>query len=157
MVVSSRNATVVNCPTGEVDVPTTVTGILLYIFSLFPGFAFQFARDGHRPVAKRSLLRETGTVVLVGLALKDGGWLQGDLFAFDNSPDPEPHRTITLTGELQYRAPGAATLETVVGFGLVIVEAQDISTVFVAYVKKQDVAKAPAGPRAAGKSSTDTP
>jgi hypothetical protein len=215
--------------------PTTLAGIALYVFSLFPGIAFLFAREGHRPTAKRSVLRESATIVLVsticdllvalvlaaaslfvpefhrviratlendltwardnfplallgmagflavstalgfalgskkvhdaglhqlwdsslverdssawgaaftkfdntkvllGIELKGGGYLQGYLFAFDNSADPEPHRTITLSGVIQYRAPGSTDLSPTDGFELVIVEAQDIEMIFIAY------------------------
>lgn len=45
--------------------PTTLVGITLYVFALFPGIAFVFALEGHRPSGKRSVLRETATVVFV--------------------------------------------------------------------------------------------
>ena len=217
--------------------PSTVLGITLYVFGLGPGLAFAFAREGHRPAAKRSVFRETAAVILVsavcdsivglfavlvsmfwpafaaairallagnsrwlvanfqvvvlsivaalllastigfilgtkklndaglgrlwdnslvardasawstsftkytdtvvhlGIQLKSGGWLEGTLFTFDNSADPEPHRTITLTGEITYRAPGSESSSVVTGFGLVIVEAQDIEVLYVAYVE----------------------
>lgn len=45
--------------------PTSIWGVALYVFALFPGIAFIFAREGHRPVSKQSALRETATVVFV--------------------------------------------------------------------------------------------
>lgn len=45
--------------------PTNIWGVAFYVFALFPGVAFLFAREGHRPTAKRSVLRETASVVLV--------------------------------------------------------------------------------------------
>ncbi|SDQ14175.1 DUF6338 family protein [Leucobacter chromiiresistens] len=45
--------------------PTTLWGITLYIAALFPGVAYAFAREGHRAVAKRTVLRETVTFVFV--------------------------------------------------------------------------------------------
>lgn len=45
--------------------PTSIWGVALYVFALFPGIAFIFAREGHRPVSKRSAFRETATVVFV--------------------------------------------------------------------------------------------
>ena len=44
---------------------TTLTGATLYILALFPGIAFAFAREGHRPVGRRSALRELAGIVLV--------------------------------------------------------------------------------------------
>lgn len=220
--------------------PTTIAGIALYIFSLFPGVAFIFAREGHQPTAKRSVLRESATIVLVsticevllalilvlvsifvpdvarvikeslsgdlswsrdnfqtvaigivgflglattlgffaggkavhdaglhrlwdnslvardssawgaaftkfpnakvllGIELKSGGYLQGYLFAFDNSADPEPHRAITLSGEIKFRPDGESKLAETEGFGLVIVEAMDIELLYVAYIGSAD-------------------
>ncbi|QHC54512.1 DUF6338 family protein [Rathayibacter tanaceti] len=45
--------------------PTSIWGVALYVFALFPGIAFIFDHEGHRPVSKRSALRETATVVFV--------------------------------------------------------------------------------------------
>lgn len=45
--------------------PTTLWGITLYVFTLFPGIAYVFARNGHRSTAKRSVLQETVTFVFV--------------------------------------------------------------------------------------------
>jgi hypothetical protein len=45
--------------------PTTLFGVAFYVFALFPGIAFGFAREGHRPVGKRSVVRETATVVFI--------------------------------------------------------------------------------------------
>jgi hypothetical protein len=45
--------------------PTTAIGAVLYIFLLFPGIAFVRARERHRPILKRSVLRETASIVLV--------------------------------------------------------------------------------------------
>lgn len=44
---------------------TTLTGAALYVLALFPGIAFAFAREGHRPVGRRSALRELAGIVLV--------------------------------------------------------------------------------------------
>jgi len=46
-------------------VPTTLLSVALYVFALFPGVAFGFARDGHRPAGKRSAIRETASVVFI--------------------------------------------------------------------------------------------
>lgn len=40
-------------------------GVAFYVFALFPGVAFIFAREGHQPAAKRSVLRETAALVFV--------------------------------------------------------------------------------------------
>lgn len=45
--------------------PTNLLGATLYVFALFPGVAFLFAREGHQPAVKRSAWRETATVVFV--------------------------------------------------------------------------------------------
>ncbi len=45
--------------------PTDLLGVAVYVFALFPGVAFNFAREGHRPSGKRSAIRETATVVFV--------------------------------------------------------------------------------------------
>ncbi|QHC71786.1 DUF6338 family protein [Rathayibacter sp. VKM Ac-2801] len=45
--------------------PTSLWEIAIYVFALFPGVAFIFAREGHRPAGKRSAIRETATVVFV--------------------------------------------------------------------------------------------
>jgi hypothetical protein len=45
--------------------PTSVLGVAFYVFALFPGVAFIFAREGHQPAVKRTALRETATLVFV--------------------------------------------------------------------------------------------
>lgn len=45
--------------------PTSALGVAFYVFALFPGVAFIFAREGHQPVVKRSALRETATLVFI--------------------------------------------------------------------------------------------
>lgn len=45
--------------------PTSLLGIAFYVFALFPGIAFIFAREGHQPAVKRSVLRETASLVFV--------------------------------------------------------------------------------------------
>lgn len=44
---------------------TTLTGALLYVLALFPGVAYVFAREGHRPRGKQSALRELAEIVFV--------------------------------------------------------------------------------------------
>lgn len=51
--------------------PTSLGAVMFYVFALFPGMAFFFAREGHRPPVRQSILRETGAIVLVS-ALCDG-------------------------------------------------------------------------------------
>jgi len=46
-------------------VPTSIWGVAFYVFALFPGVAFVFAREGHRASSKRSAFRETASVVFV--------------------------------------------------------------------------------------------
>jgi len=45
--------------------PTDIWGVGWYVFALFPGVAFIFAREGHQPAIKRSALRETAAVVFI--------------------------------------------------------------------------------------------
>lgn len=45
--------------------PTSLLGVALYVFALFPGIAFIFAREGHQPAVKRSALRETASLIFV--------------------------------------------------------------------------------------------
>jgi hypothetical protein len=45
--------------------PTSALGVVFYVFALFPGVAFIFAREGHQPAVKRSALRETATLVFI--------------------------------------------------------------------------------------------
>lgn len=45
--------------------PTSALGVAFYVFALFPGVAFIFAREGHQPAVKRSVLRETAALVFV--------------------------------------------------------------------------------------------
>lgn len=45
--------------------PTSALGVAFYVFALFPGVAFIFAREGHQPAVKRSALRETATLVFI--------------------------------------------------------------------------------------------
>lgn len=47
---------------------TTLSGAALYVLALFPGIAFAFAREGHRPVGRRSPLRELGSIIFVSAA-----------------------------------------------------------------------------------------
>lgn len=44
-------------------IPTTITGIVLFLALLLPGFLFITLRERHRPTRKLSALRETGTVL----------------------------------------------------------------------------------------------
>lgn len=214
--------------------PTSIWGVAFYVFALFPGVAFVFAREGHRAVGKRSALRETATVVFVsaicdaivalgvivfaafqpivqstisttlsgdlswirqyfglatvysiltlgaattlgfflgskwvhdhglkaiwksaiprdvsawqqvllpeqkvevrvGLSLKSGAWISGTLWDFDNDPDGDPHRTITLSGQIQVRAQGAGSIEALDDTDWVVVEAGDIELLQASY------------------------
>lgn len=235
--------------------PTSIWGVAFYVFALFPGVAFIFAREGHRPVGKRSAVRETATVVFVsticdatvalvvigmsacwppirttvttmlggdltwakdnfwlatvcmiaalaattllglflgskwayehglrtiwkseiprdlsawqqillperklevrvGLSLKSGGWVSGTLWDFDNDPDGNPHRTITLNGQIRMRAAGAKEAVVLPETDWVIVEAGDIELVQAAYYElvpdvgagQETVDEAPPGP-----------
>jgi hypothetical protein len=45
--------------------PTSALGVAFYVFALFPGVAFIFAREGHQPAVKRTALRETAALVFV--------------------------------------------------------------------------------------------
>jgi hypothetical protein len=75
-------------------------------------------------------------VVLVGAQLKSGWWVEGALFTFDNSGDPSPNRTITLTGDLAARGPDAKTAKPIDGYGSLILEAGEIEYMLVAYAAK---------------------
>lgn len=44
-------------------IPTTLTGLLILLFLLVPGFLFVTLRERHRPTRKLSVFRETGTVL----------------------------------------------------------------------------------------------
>lgn len=219
--------------------PTSPWGLAFYIFALFPGVAFLFAREGHTPVSRRSALRETATVVLVsticdsvvflvvaiastflpdlrsvvtsllkrdftwvienyllativgslallvatllglflgskrahelglkrfwdseiardvsawervlhpleavevrvGLNLKSGAWISGTLYHFDNDPDSNPNRAMTLNREIRVRAPGAAKAEILADTDWVIISAGDIETIQAAYYSVPD-------------------
>ncbi|PPI47042.1 DUF6338 family protein [Rathayibacter tritici] len=45
--------------------PTSALGVAFYVFALFPGIAFIFAREGHQPAVKQTALRETAALVFV--------------------------------------------------------------------------------------------
>ncbi|MWV75832.1 hypothetical protein C5C31_12270 [Rathayibacter rathayi] len=45
--------------------PTSALGVAFYVFALFPGVAFIFAREGHQPAVKQTALRETAALVFV--------------------------------------------------------------------------------------------
>ncbi|WP_368859348.1 DUF6338 family protein [Curtobacterium flaccumfaciens] len=45
--------------------PTSALGVAFYVFALFSGAAFIFAREGHQPAVKRTALRETAVLVFV--------------------------------------------------------------------------------------------
>ena len=221
--------------------PTTFAGIALYVFALFPGLAFTFVREGHRPTARRSALRETAAilvvsvicnamvalaaiivsfsvpavestirelladgsmyviahfqiaalwalgiltattalgcllgskwihelglkwiwdsaqvsressawntefdtgkstdVVLVGVQLRGGGWIDGVLHSHDNSGDADSTRTITLSGEIHHRPDATSEYRAIGGFGTAVVEAGDIETLFVGKATRDD-------------------
>lgn len=214
--------------------PTSVLGVAFYVFALIPGVVFLFAREGHRPVGKRSALRETATVIFVsticdgivalaviagavaqpelyrvvvsmlsgdmtwarenfplaalilaaafalatifawllgskfahdkilnplwraeidrdtsawsrilhpdkdvevrvGLNLKSGTWVSGTLYHFDNDPDSNPHRAITLNGEIRVRPQGESEAQPLAETDWLIVEAGEIEMLQAAY------------------------
>lgn len=49
--------------------PTSALEAVLYVFLLFPGIAFTSARERHRPITTKSVLRETAAIVLSSAAL----------------------------------------------------------------------------------------
>lgn len=215
--------------------PTTLFGVAFYVFALFPGVAFTFARDGHHPAGKRSVVRETASVVfistlcdavvaliaaaviaswpdarttvshilesnlawprqhllvtvaiivvaiiastllglllgtewahdhglqklwdsgigrdttawsellhpkdavkvVVGITLKSGTWISGGVYAYDANPDPEPTRTITLSGDLTIRAAGADESTTMDTTDWLVIQASDIELLQVSYL-----------------------
>ena len=216
--------------------PNNAVSLALYVFALFPGVAFAFMSEGHRPIAKRSALRETAAVISVsvlcdsvvlllliavslfvpplaktlefafqkgdafvasnvqwlfpsllglltvatllgavlgskrayeaglkklwtsslvnrdasawgiavaladdddkiqlGIQLKSGTWVQGQLHHFDNAGDGDPTRALVLTGELKHRPIGVADQVDVSGYGLIVVEAGEIDFLMVGY------------------------
>jgi hypothetical protein len=48
-------------------IPTSLTGLFLFLVALLPGFIFLVLREQHRPSRKLSPLRETATVLLVSI------------------------------------------------------------------------------------------
>jgi hypothetical protein len=48
-------------------IPTSLTGLFLFLVALLPGFIFLVLREQHRPSKKLSPLRETATVLLVSI------------------------------------------------------------------------------------------
>lgn len=233
--------------------PTSMWGIALYVFALFPGLAFMFAREGHRATGKRSALRETATVVFVstvcdaiivmmfvlltvfnpdlrlrvvevlggsltwvrenfglvaivfllalalatalgyvlgskwvhehglkvlwnadiprdtsawkkvllpredyevrvGLNLKSGMWVSGTLYDFDNDPDNDPHRSITLNKEIRVRAVGESAAAILSDTDWVVVEAGDIEMLQAAYYERpSEVGEGPVDSVAGGR------
>ncbi len=215
--------------------PTSLWGVAFYVFALFPGIAFTFAREGHQPVVRRSAVRETATIVFisticdavlaliiavaataiqpfraelvtilggdlswparnplwavlaiaaavsastllgyllgskwadrnglrwiwkaqiprdrsvwstlfdtaenvaveVGVQLKSGTWIGGTLYSFDNSPEPDPHRALTLSGTLTVRTSDHPDAIAIDGTDWVVIEAGDIEFMQVAQV-----------------------
>jgi hypothetical protein len=48
-------------------IPTTLSGIFLFLVALMPGFIFIGVREGHRPTRKLSAFRESATVLVVSV------------------------------------------------------------------------------------------
>lgn len=48
-------------------IPTSLSGLFLFLIALLPGFIFLVLREQHRPSRKLSPLRETATVLLVSI------------------------------------------------------------------------------------------
>ena len=49
-------------------IPTTLSGIFLFLVVLIPGFIYVSVREGHRPIRKLSAFRETAAVVAASAA-----------------------------------------------------------------------------------------
>ena len=49
-------------------IPTTLSGIFLFLVVLIPGFIYVSVREGHRPIRKLSAFRETAAVVSASAA-----------------------------------------------------------------------------------------
>lgn len=216
--------------------PDSLFGVVFYVFALFPGLAFLFAREGHQPAVKRTVIRETASIVFVsvicdavlvllllavgslwaplgdelrniargdyawvrnnpelavvaifaaialttllgrllgsewahrhglwyvwrssiprdtsvwvanfasdlasgnevrlGIQLKSGRWITGSLYAYDNDPEPGPHRALTLTNVFTSQADDTVRLAD-----MVIVEAGEIEFLQVAYLAPAD-------------------
>lgn len=46
-------------------IPTTISGLIVFVFFLAPGIAYVAIRERHRPVRSRSAFRETAAVLLI--------------------------------------------------------------------------------------------
>lgn len=107
--------------------PTSALGIVFYVFALFPGVAFIFAREGHRPAVKRSVLRETAALVIVS-AICDAVIAAMIAVAALSWHDLHLRLDELLTGDLTWArenltasvliAIGTATGATLLGYGL---------------------------------------
>jgi hypothetical protein len=56
-------------------IPTTITGVILFVIFLVPGFIFTITRERHRPTRKLSAFRETSLAVFASVVAFAGGLL----------------------------------------------------------------------------------
>lgn len=77
-------------------------------------------------------------LVDVGIQLKSGAWVSGNLFSFDPVLDGIPHRSLVLSGDVRYRHAAGLTPEEFVGYHVLTVDSEAIEYMAVGYQAKEE-------------------
>ena len=76
---------------------------------------------------------QPGDRIYVGIQLKSGAWIQGNLFSYTKIGDEIPERALTLSGNVHYRAADGENMHPMEDFATVVVQASEIDHLMVGY------------------------
>jgi hypothetical protein len=85
-------------------------------------------------------MADEGDMTKVGIQLKSGIWIQGQLRDFENSNSDDPNRSLVINGAMSIRQAGSSELVPIKGFGTLVIEAKDIEYLLVGYEATDPVA-----------------
>lgn len=77
-------------------------------------------------------------LVDVGVQLKSGAWVSGQLYTYDPAPDGTPHRSLVLSGDVQYRQAESSTTHKFVGYDVLTVDSESIEYMAIGYQAEKD-------------------
>lgn len=71
--------------------------------------------------------------IYLGIQLKSGAWIQGNLWSYTKTGDEVPERSLVLSGRIHYRIAGSENMYPLEGFSRAVVQAAEIDHLMVGY------------------------
>lgn len=71
--------------------------------------------------------------VVVGVQLKSGTWVQGQMYTYNPLPHDDPDRSLTLTGNIRYRTQNMDETASFEGLTMLIIQASEIDFLAVGH------------------------